>query len=229
MKIGGINKFSLIDYPEKVSAVIFTQGCNFRCPYCHNPELLEAYGPPCDSDESDPLSFLESRKKMIDAVVISGGEPTLQKRLISFIKNVKKMGFLVKLDTNGSNPKVLEQIISEKIVDYIAMDYKAPLEIYPKLARTELDISDIAMSAKLLIKSDVDYEFRTTISKGLLTENCIISIFNELKNAKRLVIQKVESRNTLNKTIKFGDNYTNKEFHEFKKLAEYYVKECHVR
>ncbi|OQX50761.1 MAG: anaerobic ribonucleoside-triphosphate reductase activating protein [Candidatus Cloacimonas sp. 4484_209] len=130
MKIGGFQKVSLIDYPGKICAIVFTRGCNFRCPYCHNPELVlpENYSPLIPEEEI--FSFLEKRRGKLDAVEITGGEPTLQEDLTEFIRKIKEMGFLVKLDTNGSFPSVLEKVIYSGLVDYIAMDVKAPLEKY---------------------------------------------------------------------------------------------------
>ena len=143
MKIGGLQKFSFIDYPNKTSAIIFTQGCNFRCAYCHNPELVypEKYQVPIS--EEQVFAFLESRKNQLDAVVITGGEPTLQPDLIEFIKKVKAMGFLVKLDSNGSNPQVLEQVINQKLVDFIAMDIKAPFDKYDLVCCVPVNIDNI--------------------------------------------------------------------------------------
>ena len=122
MNIGGIEKFSLIDYPGKISAIVFTQGCNFRCGYCHNPELVFPSLFRSSISEENVFSFLKKRIGKIQALVITGGEPTIQEDLIDFIKKVKQLGFLVKLDTNGSNPKVIKEIIKAKLVDYIAME-----------------------------------------------------------------------------------------------------------
>lgn len=127
MKIGGLQKLSLIDYPEKISAVIFTQGCNFRCPYCHNPQLVDVkLYQPC-LEEKDIFRFLENRRGRLDAVVITGGEPALQDDLIPFIMDIRRLGFAVKLDTNGSRPRVLERLLRDGLVDFIAMDVKAQI------------------------------------------------------------------------------------------------------
>ena len=133
MKIGGLQKVSLIDYPGMISAIIFSQGCNFRCSYCHNPGLVDPdLFQPC-MKEKDVLDFLQTRRGKLDAVAITGGEPTIQNNLMPFIKQIKKMGFAVKLDTNGSKPQVIKALLSEKLLDYIAMDIKAPLEKYEKI------------------------------------------------------------------------------------------------
>ena len=130
MLIGGLHKCSMIDYPDKLSAIVFTVGCNFKCPYCHNPELVITKD--CSlTEQSFVLDFLKTRINKLDAVVISGGEPCLQKDLKDFIKQVKEMGFLVKLDTNGTYPEAIENLISENLIDYIAMDIKSPIQKYP--------------------------------------------------------------------------------------------------
>jgi len=142
MIIGGLQRFSLIDYPGKISAILFTRGCNFRCPYCHNPELVDPqrYAEPWQEEEY--WAFLQSRTQKLDAVVVTGGEPTLQEDLEPFLEKIRKMGFLIKLDTNGSNPDVLKDLLSANLVDYIAMDIKAPLEKYSEVAKVPIDKTD---------------------------------------------------------------------------------------
>ncbi|MGC8971837.1 MAG: anaerobic ribonucleoside-triphosphate reductase activating protein, partial [bacterium] len=162
MLIGGLQKFSLIDYPGKISAVIFTKGCNFRCPYCHNPELVIFDGK--DLIEEDYIfSFLREKRGKLDGVVLTGGEPTLQSDLINFLKEIKGLGFFTKLDTNGSNPEVIERLLEEKILDYIAMDIKANLEKYNDVTHSNVDIEKIKKSIDIIMHSGIDYEFRTTI------------------------------------------------------------------
>jgi len=165
-----MQKFSLIDYPGKICAVIFTQGCNFRCPYCHNPELVNPrfYGE-CILEE-ELFQFLEKRQEKLDAIVITGGEPTIQADLTELIDKIKTMNFLVKIDTNGSHPQVLEKLIKEKHIDYIAMDVKAPLERYEEITASRINPFDIEKSMGLIMKSGIDYEFRTTVVKSLLNE-----------------------------------------------------------
>ncbi|MCX5782015.1 MAG: anaerobic ribonucleoside-triphosphate reductase activating protein [Elusimicrobia bacterium] len=189
MKIGGFQKFSLIDYPGKIAAVIFTQGCNFRCPYCHNPELvlpeLFEEGPSVD----EILKFLEFRKGKLEAVVITGGEPTLQNDLSGIIKRINELGYSVKLDTNGTNPDVLKSLIDQKLIDYIAMDIKAPFEKYDELAGIKSDLKKIKESIRLIMISGIDYEFRTTVVKYLLTEKDVEILKAEFSNAKRYVLK----------------------------------------
>ncbi len=167
MRTGGLQKLSLIDYPGKISAVVFTQGCNFRCPYCHNPGLVYPHMFSSPVPEQDVLSFLSRRKGLIDGVVITGGEPLLQQGLEEFIRAVKDMGFVVKLDTNGSNPAALEGLLKAGLVDYIAMDYKAPLRMYHRVAGVRLDTGDIIRSVNAVTGSGIPYEIRTTVFSGL--------------------------------------------------------------
>lgn len=171
MRTGGLHKFSLIDYPGKISAVVFTQGCNFRCPYCHNPGLVYPAMFSSPVPEQDVLSFLSRRKGLIDGVVITGGEPLLQQGLAEFIRAVKDMGFVVKLDTNGSRPAALEELLKARLPDYIAVDYKAPLRIYHRVAGTGVDTGAIISSVNAVTGSGIPYEIRTTLFSGLGRED----------------------------------------------------------
>jgi pyruvate formate lyase activating enzyme len=167
MIIGGLQKVSLIDYPGKISAVVFTQGCNFNCFYCHNKLLLDRNVPARVTEETF-FDFLEKRKEKLDAVVISGGEPTIQPDLILFIKKIKRLGYLVKLDTNGSNPDILERIIIENLVDYIAMDIKTSYLDYERVTQMRfVDTEKISKSINLIKNSKIEYEFRTTLATGV--------------------------------------------------------------
>ena len=164
MRIGGIQKISLIDFPGKVSTVIFTQGCNFRCEFCHNPSLVLPEMFNHVIDDGEVLSFLESRKGLIDGVVLSGGEPTIQADLCQFIEKTKKMGFLIKLDTNGTNPDVLSDLYSKNLLDYVAMDIKHTLGKYSTIVGKNTDIQKIQQSISIIMNSGVDYEFRTNFT-----------------------------------------------------------------
>ena len=189
MKIGGFLKTSLIDYPGgMISAVIFTQGCNFRCPFCHNPELVipEKFGPLIPEEEI--FEFLKGRRGQLQGVVITGGEPTIHSGLKSFIERVKALGFAVKLDTNGSNPEVLEELLP--LLDYISMDIKAPLEKYSHLAGVRVDILNVQRSIRLIRKSNIEYEFRTTFVKPLLDVGDFKGIGKLVAGAKRFALQK---------------------------------------
>lgn len=173
MKIGGLIKFTLIDFPGRVSAVIFTQGCNFRCRYCHNPELVYPHLllPPMPQEEV--LSFLMRRKGTLEGVVISGGEPTLQPDLIEFMSKLKEMGYFVKLDTNGTRPDLIREMLDKKLVDYIAMDLKAPVDKHALITRVETNPNVLAQSMELIKNSGLEYEFRTTYDKEVLTDTDI--------------------------------------------------------
>ena len=139
MQIAGLQKSSLVDYPSKIAAVIFTLGCNFRCPYCHNPNILTAVSTNKLFDEAAVLDFLNSRSGKLDAVVVSGGEPTLQKNIVTFFEKIKNLGFLTKLDTNGTSPEILKQLIAHRLLDYVAMDIKAPIDKYSQIACVNVD------------------------------------------------------------------------------------------
>jgi len=189
MRIGGLQKFSLIDYPDKFSSIIFTQGCNFRCPWCHNPELVYSHLFKDTISENYIFDFLKSRNNDLEAVVITGGEPTIQPDLAEFIEKIKKMGYLVKLDTNGSNPYVLEKLLKNKLVDYIAMDIKAPPEKYSLLIGRDIDISLIFKSIEIIEKYSPDYEFRTTFVPSLLSEDDIEKIKKLVKDKRKYRVQ----------------------------------------
>lgn len=177
MRIGGLQKNTLIDYPGKIGTVIFTTACNFRCPFCYATELVlpQKIKKQPQISEDYFFSFLKGKKGMIEGVVICGGEPTLQKDLLLFIKKIKKLGFLVKLDTNGYLPNILEKIIKGKLVDYIAMDIKASKEKYKKYVGKNLEISKIEKSIKLLSSkgNTINYEFRTTLAPGIKKEDIL--------------------------------------------------------
>ena len=189
MIVGGFQRFSLIDYPGKISASIFTRGCNFRCGYCHNPELVlpERYSEAISLTEI--YDFLDRRKGKLDAVVISGGEPTDQPDLVPVIKKIKSMGFLVKIDTNGTRPDVLQELIKSELINYISMDVKAPIGSYKKVVGYEPDSKLIKESIDLTIRSGLDHEFRTTLVKGLIDEKEIIKIAEVIKGAQKYYLQ----------------------------------------
>ena len=180
MRIGGFQKFSLIDYPGKVAAVIFTQGCNFRCGYCHNPQLVcpQQFQQPLD--ESIILKFLQFRQGKLQGVVVTGGEPTIQAGLLDFLDKLKLMKYTVKLDTNGSNPDILASIIKKGLVDFIAMDIKTSLSRYEKATGVRTDIGRIKRSIDLIIKSGLSHQFRTTLVK----EHCSTV---DLRNIRALI------------------------------------------
>ncbi len=226
MLIGGFQKCSLIDYPGRICAIVFTLGCNFRCPYCHNPELVYPELYPKPIPEKEILSFLARRKGKIDAVTITGGEPVLQADLGDFIMKVKKYGFLVKLDSNGSNPEMLENLINSKALDYIAMDVKAPLEKYKTVAGSDIDPEKIRESIELIMRSNTDYEFRTTVTRDELEDIDILKIGKLVKGARLLVLQKfVPSQKTASDMKTCSDE----ELSKFQSMVRRYVKNCTLR
>jgi len=229
MKIGGLQKFSLIDYPEKICAIIFTQGCNFRCPYCHNPELADPDLYEKCIPEKEIFAFLEKRKGKLDAVSITGGEPTLQPDLIDFIKMIKAMGYLVKIDTNGSHPETLKKLIEDKLIDYVAMDVKAPLEKYRKITRSKTNPDLIKQSIALIKKSNITREFRTTVVKSQLDENDLITIGKLVKNAELYVLQKFVPSKTMDPKFMNKKTYSDEEFDKLKKKIEKNVRSVVVR
>ncbi len=188
MEIVGLDKVSLLDFPGKISAIIFTNGCNFACPYCHNSSIATKKYPLINEDEI--LAYLSKRAGLIDGVVISGGEPLLQNDLIDFIKKVKQMGLAVKIDTNGYMPDRLKQILDTGQVDYVAMDIKAPPENYSKVIGVKnFDINRILQSIEILKNSGIDYEFRTTFIKDYHKTSDVSKICEMIKGAKHYYIQ----------------------------------------
>ncbi len=197
MIIGALQKTSLIDYPGEISAVIFTRGCNFRCPYCHNPELVDKKRYTTALEINEVLTFLENRKGLLDGVVITGGEPTIHGDLPEFLLKIKQMGYLVKLDTNGTNPAMMRRVIDLNLVDYIAMDYKAPLGKYAEVVRSEVNVHHIVDSMEVIKNSGIRYEFRTTIVKELLTADDVQTIKHEIGSGEKYCIQEFNPTKTL--------------------------------
>lgn len=227
MIIGGFQKTSLIDYPEKISAIVFTQGCNFRCGYCHNPELIKTDGSLIE--ESSVLNFLESRTGKLDAIVITGGEPTLQKDLIDFIKKIKTMNYLVKIDTNGTSPESISTLINENLIDYIAMDIKSPLESYKGIINTNINTDLIQKSINLIINSSIDYEFRTTVVKSQLNVEIFEEIGKLINGAKNYYLQEFVPSKTLDPAFLSEKSYSNDEFKNIRKILNKYIKNVHLR
>lgn len=229
MIIGGFQKFSLIDYPGKICAIIFTRGCNFRCRYCHNPELVipEKYAP--EIPLSEIYNFLENRRGKLDAVCITGGEPTLQPDLIKTMKKIKDMGFLVKLDTNGSYPEVLEEVINNRLADYLAMDVKAPLKDYAKIVNRYIPVEKLKKSIELIMNSGIKYEFRTTVVKPLVTENDLKEIAQEIRGAENYYLQNFIPTKPLDPSLTKKDSFSYEELEMLAKKLKKYVKNCYVR
>jgi len=229
IKIKGVQRTSLIDYPKKVCSVIFVGGCNFRCPFCHNPELVLDEVKK-DIPEDEIIKFLQKKKKWLDGICITGGEPTLHKGLPEFLRAVKAKGFLVKLDTNGANPSMLELLLKEKLIDYIAMDIKASIENYENAAGIKVDKKAVKKSAKIIVDSGIGYEFRTTVVPGLFDEKEAEKIGKWLKGAKKFCIQQFRNTDrTLDPKLQDTSPFRPKELKEFKKTLSNYFKKVEIR
>lgn len=227
MRLGGLQRSSLIDYPGKVCAIVFTIGCNFRCPYCHNPELVDETAE--EISEENFFSFLESRKGLLDAVTITGGEPTMHDDLIDFIKKIKSLGFLVKLDSNGTRPEMLEYLIDNKLVDYLAMDIKAPLQKYESTVARPVDMEHIQESIALLLEGKIPYEFRTTVVKALLSPEDFHEMGKLIAGAEVYYLQKFVPTKLLNPAFRKKTVYSDEEFADLQQIMGQYVKVCHIR
>lgn len=229
MKIGGLQKVSLIDYPGKICATVFTQGCNFACPYCHNPELVD---PRLYNDclaEEKIFDYLEKRRGRLEAVTITGGEPTIQCGIIQFAGIIKNMGYLVKIDTNGSRPEVLEQLLSKKLVDYLAMDIKAPLNKYAAATRTPESDKMILQSTEMVMSSGIDYEFRTTIVKSRLNKADLLAIGRLIKDASLYVLQRYVPNKPLDKYFANETTLNEEEFAAIGKILARSIKKIVIR
>ncbi len=200
MNIAGVQKVTLLDYPGKVACEIFTQGCNFECPFCQNSSLIPITNTG-EFSEEEIFEYLNLRKNILDGVVITGGEPTVQKDLKGFIKKIKDLGLLVKLDTNGGNPKVLQELIDEDLVDYVAMDIKNIFNKYNITAGKKINLDNIKKSIEILKASKIDYEFRTTIIKEMHSLDDIVSICKLVGDAKYYLQNFEDSENVLNHSL----------------------------
>jgi len=228
MKIGGFQKTSLLDYPETISAIIWTVGCNYRCTFCYNKEIV--LGRIKLISEKEVLSYLEKRKGMLEGLVISGGEPLMQEDVVDFAGKIKKLGYLIKLDTNGCYPEKLQELINKKLVDYLAMDIKAPKEKYDQLSGVKTDLTKIEKSIKI-IKSDApDYEFRTTFVPQILKKDDIIKIAKWLEGAKNFYLQQFKNtRSLVSSKLNNVSPYPNQYLVETCNEIKTYFKNCKLR
>lgn len=240
MIIGGLEKLSILDYPDHLAAIIFTQGCNFRCHFCYNPMLVL---PRKGEDEKNikekgfsTLStknlflFLRERFGRLDGVVITGGEPTLHPDLPDFIKKIKKIGYDVKLDTNGTNPTMLKKLITEKLVDYIAMDLKAPQEKYAATVGVSVNYNNLEKSVKMIIKSGLPHEFRTTVVPGLLDKEDFTKMGKMIAGAQNWYLQAFKSDTDLvDATYQGKKAYSTKQMREFADLGRASAGVCKLR
>lgn len=190
MRLGGYQKLTLIDYPGVIATTVFTVGCSFRCGFCHNPELVIKTQFPAPNKMVDEFfKHLEKRKGRLEGVCITGGEPTIQPDIIEFIRKIKDMGYLVKLDSNGTRPDVLRKIFKEKLVDFVAMDIKNSPRKYSETVGLKADVERIKLSVKMIMNSSVPYEFRTTVVPGIHTEKDFLDIAKWIKGAKAYYLQ----------------------------------------
>lgn len=233
MIIGGIQKSSLIDYPGKLSSVLFLAGCNFTCPYCHNPDLVRwkpSYKAPLD--EKGAYTFLESRKGFLDGVVISGGEPTLSEGLPFFLERIKHLDYPVKLDTNGTRPRMLRHLIDNGLIDCIAMDIKADPLAYPDYIAGNYDPQIVLSSIKIIRDSGLPHEFRTTCVKPMVNGQSIRNISQAIEGAPLYVLQRFSGDNRVLDPRFFdriGAGHDRDERIRLKAIASPWIKKCVVR
>ena len=226
MDFVGIDKFSLLDYDENVSVVLFAPKCNFRCPFCHNGDSVLNSDTPIKFESI--LSYLKTRQRLVDAVVITGGEPTLMPDLVEKISEIRKLGFKIKLDTNGTNPELLSYLIENNYLDYVAMDIKNSEQEYPKTAGCQVvNMDKIKESIEILMSSNIPYEFRTTLVKEFHSEESIRGVGELVRNAQKLYLQKFVDREGV---IQRGLNPIEQdEALKFKNILEDYVFMCELR
>lgn len=226
MEILGIEKVSFVDFDDKICATIFTGGCNFLCPFCHNSGIVKkAFSP---YDEREILNYLQDRTKLLDAVTISGGEPSLQKDLEEFISKVKKMGYLVKLDTNGTNPDVIKNLIEKKLIDYVAMDIKNNFDDYSQITNVKNpNVEKIKETLNYLTEKEFPFELRTTLVRQFHTEENIKKLANELNGQKKLFLQKfVDNENCFSSNL---NPVPKAEAEKFKDILSKTIKNVYLR
>ena len=229
LPIKGLQKLSLIDYPGKLCATVFVGECNFRCVFCYNIDLVLRPEELATISEEEALVFLSDRKNFLDGICVSGGEPTIHMELPLFLSKVKALGYLVKVDTNGSRPDMLKRLIEDRLVDYIAMDVKAPLKDYERIVRTPVETGALRKSVHIIRNSNIDYELRTTVVPGLVGEKELIEIAREHKSSKRFVIQQFRPGRTLDECFKDTIPYPTTMLEKFCKRIKSFFKECELR
>lgn len=230
MKLNGLQKTSLIDFPEKICCVVFLKKCNFRCPFCFNPDLVKETKGLGEISEKEFFKFLQTRKGLLDGVCITGGEPTLNPELIDFIKKIKKEGFLVKLDSNGSHPELLKKLLNAKLLDFIAMDVKGEIEKYDEITNCKVNKKAIKESIELIKNSGIDYEFRTTIVPKFLKEKDLMQIAEELKGAKKFVLQQFRNNcEMLDNSMQKVSPYSAEKLKVFCEKIKPFFKVCEIR
>ena len=232
MHFGGLQKNSMIDYPGKISCVLFLAGCNFNCPYCHNPQLVNTRRAPATGISTrNVFEFLEQRRGLLDGVVISGGEPTLQKELAPLCRKIKSMDYPVKIDTNGSQPQVLQSLIREGLVDYVAMDIKTDPLAYSPLIQKAADPGAILSSIQVILESGLPHEFRTTCIKPLVDQRVVTTIAQYINGAELYALQQFHASNVLHPDFFENDDrrFTTAELTHLQSLAAPWVRRCIIR
>ncbi|MDD4151114.1 MAG: anaerobic ribonucleoside-triphosphate reductase activating protein [Candidatus Gracilibacteria bacterium] len=231
MLISGIKKTTLLDYPEKVACIIFTAGCNLRCSFCHNSDFVIPEKIAQIKDfipENIFFNFLKTKVGILDGVVICGGEPTIQKDLIEFCKKIKDLGFLIKLDTNGLNPDMLEKLIKDKLIDYIAMDIKGDFDNLEDLLGVKFEKNNFLKSIDIIKNSGIDYEFRTTLIKNYHNLANFEKILTQIIGAKKYILQNYKGGNTLDKNFS-GESFNEAEIKEFQNISKKYIENSQIR
>lgn len=230
MKVTGIQKLTLLDYPGVVACTVFTAGCNFRCPFCHNAMLVlpEQIDNECLTDD-EVFGFLQKRRGVLDGVAVTGGEPLLHADMPEFLARVKELGYKIKLDTNGSNPELLSEIIKNKLVDRVAMDIKnAPEEYARTIGLESFDIAPVERSKEMLLSGETDYEFRTTVVKGIHTKESLIGAAKWIEGAKEYYLQRFKDSGNL--ILPDGlSAYDEKQMHALADAVRDYVPTVEVR
>jgi pyruvate formate lyase activating enzyme len=225
----GLQRLSLIDYPGKLCATIFTAGCNFRCPYCYNENIVLDYPAMPKIPEDKIIEFLHPRLGFLDGVCVTGGEPTIHRELPKFLGRLKSIGSLVKLDTNGSRPKALAYVMEKGLVNYIALDVKVPLGRYEETVRYRVKPEGLKETIKLIRRSGVDHEFRTTVVPGLLDGDDLEEIAMTLAGSKRYVLQQFRPGKTLCPDFKDVKPYSEAEMRQFRDRVAPYFAETGLR
>jgi len=229
----GWQKTSLIEYPGKICTVLFTGGCNFRCPYCYNRELVLGYRKLPDIESEEVINFLKCNLNLYQAVMVTGGEPTINKKLKDFFREVKELELFCGLESNGSNPDLLESLLDHELIDFAAMDIKAPLAIekYSRASgvRSSRLLARVARSIELIMDSGVEYEFRTTVATGIISRDDLLEIGRSIKGAKRYVLQQYIPGKVLNKKLNENVRLSAEELLQVRDKLAGLVEACEVR
>jgi pyruvate formate lyase activating enzyme len=229
MEIKGLRKTSLVDYPGKISTVIFFGGCNFLCGFCQNPHLVRDSGKLESYPADDVLKLLKERSSLIDAVVITGGEPILSKEIYSFVEKIKEIPLLIKIDTNGSDPKTIKNLLNKNLIDYTAIDIKTSPEMYRLAAGVNIKFDIIKETIELVKESGADYELRTTCIPSFVTLDDFRKIENEIGHVKKYYLQQFVNRVTLNPALQNCEPYSIDVLNEFKEFVKSFADICEIR